>query len=258
MSRYIKSELYRLLHVKGTYLFVIINTLLLISSSILLASIKLSDSKFPYANTAFSFSMVVTSMIMVLFLCIVVSNNVFSNEYNNHTMKNSISFGMTRGTLYFGKLIVQVIYALIAFVIIIGVHIITAYLLLDNSDISNLKLLINVCIICLPLFLFSIGLTNCFAFFFEGTGATIGSTVGIMLALPLMSNLLAMKFEIFKKFAEILPYNMIQAIHFDFKTNTFTTLWGADSYRNFWIIGLVEMLVFVIIGYIAFRKREVK
>ncbi len=258
MSRYIKSELYRLLRVKGTYLFVLISSLLLISSSVLLASIKLSDNKFPYATTGFSISLIVTSFIMILFLCIMVSNIVFSNEYSNHTMKNSISFGMTRSTLYFGKLIVQIIYACIAFVLIIGIHVLSAYMLLENSGLDSLYLLFKTCLICLPLFLFSLALTNCFAFAFEGTGATIGSTIGVLFALPMVSNMLGMKFEVFRNFSKILPYNMINNLKLDVEKYTLTTIWGVDGYRNYWIVGLVEMVIFVVLGYVLFRKREIK
>jgi hypothetical protein len=258
MSRYIKSELYRLLRIKATYLFVIICSLLLVSSNIVLFAVKMSEKDFPYATTKFSFGNVESSMIMLLFLCIMVATLVFGNEYNNHTMKNSISFGLTRNTLYFGKFIVQLIYAIAAFVIIIGSDVLSAYLLLENSGTDNLLMLLKTCFICLPLFFSSLALTNCFAFLFEGTGATVASCFGVLLAIPLISNLLAMKFEVIKKFADILPYNMIGNLKFDFKAYTLSSMWGADSYQNFWIIGILEMIFFVIIGYIVFRKREIK
>jgi len=258
MSKYIKSELFRIMRVKSTYLFVIISTLLLVSSNLVLASVKLSDSKFPYATTDFSFSNVVSGIIFVLFLCIMVSNMVFSNEYGNHTMKNSISFGLTRSTIYFGKLIVQFIYAIVALAVIIGVHVISAYVLLKNSGTDSLLMLMKTCLFCLPLFVFGLAITNCFSFLFESTGATIASSFGILLALPLISNLLGMKFEIFQKFAEIMPYNMINSIKYDFKNFTFDTIWGVDGFRNYWSIGMIEVALFVVIGYIAFRKREIK
>lgn len=258
MSRYIKSELYRLLRVKGTYLFVIISAVLLLSSNIILACVKLSDRSFPYATTQFALSNVMTGMIFVLFLCIMVSNIVFSNEYSNHTMKNSVTFGITRSTLYFGKFITQVIYAMVAFILIIGLHVLSSYLLLENSGADSLIMLLRICLICLPLFFFALGVTNCFAFLFEGSGATISSSFGIMLALPLISNLLGMKFMVFKKLAEVMPYNMINSIKFNFKENKFDTIWGANGFTYYWIIGIVEMILFVVWGYLFFRKREIK
>ncbi len=258
MNRYIKSELYRMLRMKGTYLFILISSLLLVSANIVLAAVKLSDKTFPYATTDFAFSNVEGNMLMILFLCIMVAVMVFSNEHNNHTMKNSISFGITRNTLYFGKFIVQILYALVAFIIIIGIEILSAYLLLSNSGTAALVLLLKTCFLCLPIFFLGLALTNCFAFTFEGTGATVSASIGVLLAIPLVTNLLGMKFRFFHKLSDIMPFNMVNSIDINFKEHTLTTIWGADSFRNYWLIGILEMLLFIAIGYFAFKKREVK
>lgn len=258
MNRYIKSELYRMLRMKGTYLFMLISSLLLVSANVVLAAVKLTEQSFPYATTDFAFSNVESNMMMILFLCIMVAVMVFNNEYNNHTMKNSISFGITRSTLYFGKFFVQIIYALTAFIVIIGIEILSAYLLLSNSGTDSLMLLLKTCFLCLPIFFLGLALTNCFAFIFEGTGATVSASIGVLLAVPLVTNLLGMKFKLFHKISDIMPFNMVNSIDINFKEHSLTTIWGLDSYRNYWFIGILEMLVFIAIGYFAFKKREVK
>ena len=258
MNRYVKSELYRMLRMKGTYLFILISSLLLVSANIVVAAVRIKDKEFPYATTDFAFSNVEGNMLMVLFLCIMVANMVFSNEYNNHTMKNSISFGITRSTLYFGKLIVQIIYAVTAFMIIIGMEILSAYLLLENSGTDRLMLLLKTCFLCLPLFILGLALTNCFAFIFEGTGATVSASIGVLLAVPLITNMLGMKFELFHRISDFMPFNMVNSIDFNYTEYTLTSIWSADTYRNYWVIGILEMLLFIAIGYFSFHKREVK
>jgi ABC-type transport system involved in multi-copper enzyme maturation permease subunit len=239
-------------------LFIGICSLLLLSSNVVLAACKWTDKEFSYATTDFSFSNVTGNMAMVYILCMVVTGMIFGNEHTNHTMKNSVSYGIPRGTIYFGKLLVQIAYSIIAVAIIVGVHIASGYLLLENSGVKDLNLLLRACTACIPLFIFGLAVTNCFVFNIEGFGA-IAASSGIMIALPLVCNLLGMKFNLFRKFAEILPWNMITSGGYNEATKTIVSYWTAgDGYRNCWIYGLIQVLVVAVLGYMAFRKKEIK
>ena len=257
MSRYIKSEFYRLFRCKSSYLFIGICSLLLLSANILLAVVKFADKSFPWASTGFSFSFIYTSMPMILLLCIVVSHLIFGNEHNNHTMKNSVSYGISRGTIYFGKLLVQMVYAITAFVIIIGSHILSGYLLLENSGPKELELLLLTCLVCLPLFLFGLAVTNCFLFIIESIGGAIGAAVGVMVAIPLVSGLLGMRFQFFHNLSIALPWNMINNMEFDRENYKILFYW-AEGFRNYWILGISQMLLFAVLGFWLFRKKEIK
>ncbi len=256
MLSYLKSEFYRIWHNKGSYLFIAICSLLLVSSNIILAAVKATEPNFPYANTYFAFSSFYSSIIFVFFLCISVAASVFGNEHSNHTMKNSISYGISRGNIYFGKLIVEVVYALIAFAVITGIDILAAYLLLENSGIEHLYLLLKVCFVVMPLLLCAIAVTNCFLFIAESMGIAVSAVLGILLALPLVSNFLGMKFKVFQELSKILPYNMITNIDYDYKKAELILPWNGIS--GYWLIGIVELIIIALIGYIVFRKKEVK
>jgi ABC-type transport system involved in multi-copper enzyme maturation permease subunit len=259
MLSYIKSEFYRLLHNKWSYLFIIICSGLLISANVVLTAVKLNEPDFPYAVTEFSLSFFYTSFSVIFLLCIMVASMVFGSEHSNHTMKNSISYGISRGYIYFGKLAVEIIYSVIAFVIITGVDIASAYLLLENSGTLYLELLLRTCFTAFPLFLFALAATNCFAFLLESTGAGIAAVVGLLVALPQVTNVLGMKFDIFRMLAKILPWNMINSIGFEGDPPKFMLPWeGAAGYYNYWIIGIAEMLLITVIGYMTFKKKEVK
>ena len=259
MIKYIKSELYRLFCGKGSYLFIIICSALLVSANVVLALVKRSDETFPYATTSFAMGMFYTSMIVIYLLCISVASIVFGNEYTNHTMKNTISYGISRGSIYFGKFISELIFALMAFIIITGIDIATAYLLLENSGSGPLQLLLNTCFVCLPLLFSSIAVTNCFIFIIDATGGAITAIIGTLIAFPLVCNLLGMKFSIISKFAEIIPYNLINNLDFDTDNYMLMLPWeGNAGYYHFWIIGMGWTLLFVLIGFFIFRTKEVK
>ncbi|MBP1753699.1 MAG: transporter permease [Firmicutes bacterium] len=259
MINYIKSELYRILRSKGSYMFILICAGLLISSNVILAIVGHTEANFPYNNTGFAFSMFYSDLPIVFFLCISVASIIFGNEYSNHTMKNSISYGISRAHIYFGKLIVEMIYAVIAFMAIAGIYIGSAYLLLENAKTGDLDLLIRACVVALPIFLFALATTNCFLFIIEGTGGALTSILGVMLAFPLVSNFLGMKFEFFQNLAKLLPWNLISNMGFDNEKYQLILPWaGTTGYANYWIYGIAQMLLFVLIGYVVFCKKEIK
>ncbi len=259
MSSYLKSEFYRILHYKWTYLFIGICSVLLVSSNILLAVVGASEATFRYANTSFALYTFISNIGMVFIISVSVASLIFGNEHVNHTMKNSISYGTTRGTIYFCKLIVEIVYAIIAFVIITALYVLSAYLLLEHSNLNEFYELLRTCFVSLPLLLFALAATNCFVFIIESTGAATAAVIGFLLAFPMICTQLGNKFKFFQILAEHLPFNMINNIKLDFNTHSIILPWeGNTGYLNYWIYGLLQMAIIMMIGYIVFRKKEIK
>lgn len=258
MLNYLKSELYRVLHRKSSYLFIAICSLLLLSSNVILALYRHAEENFPYGTTKFAFSNFMTSQIVVYVLCITVASLMFGGEYVNRTLKNSVSFGLTRETIYFGKLIVEIVYAIIAYAIIYGVHTGSAYLLLENSGPAVMRMSLQTVAVVIPFFLFAIAAANCFFFMFESNGMAIGSVIGLMFGLPFVSNFLAMKFELFAKLSGILPMNLMNKIDYDYTNFTVILPFESNHYLKCWLAGIIQMIIMVIIGFMAFRKKELK
>ncbi len=259
MINYIKSELYRLLHSKSSYLFIIMCSALLVSANVVLALVGRTDAGFYFDNTAFSLSLFYGDLPIVFLLCISVASTVFGNEHTNHTLKNSVSFGISRGCIYLGKFLVEIIYSLVAFLIIGGVYVGSAYLLLEHSNTGELELLFRASFVALPLLLFAVATSNCFLFIFEGTGGAITAIIGVLLAFPIVSNYLAMKFVIFQKISRILPWNLITKISFNTSEIQLILPWeGSTGYLNYWLYGAAQMLLMVLIGYFVFRRKEIK
>ncbi len=258
MINYIKSELYRLFHSKGSYLFIAICSVLLISVNVLLASVGHSDPQFPYDRTDFSIAFISSGWSVLFILCALVASIVFGNEHANHTMKNSISYGIVRGNIYLGKFIVALIYALLAFLIILGLFIGTAYLLLENSGTDALMMLLKAILVALPLLISALAASHCFLFMIEGTAGAITSIIVATVVFPVVSNYLGMRFEIFLKLAKILPYNLMGFISYNEQFQLQLPWEGSAGYMNYWLYGLLWTLVFLVIGYIIFGKKEIK
>lgn len=259
MFSYMKSEFYRIIRSKWSYIFIFICSALLISSNVVLAVVKSTEETFPYATTKFALASFYSNIAFVFILCLVVSSMIFGNEHGNHTLKNSISYGIPRSIIFFGKLMVMLAYSFMAFVVIAGIDVVSAYLLLENSGPGNLDLLLRAFFAQLPLLLLALAVSNCFLFNFESTGAGITAICGFLFILPLVSNLLGMKFMVFSKLSEILPWNMINNIRYDMDTYQLIFPGNpSNGYLRYWIIALVELVIVSVIGYLVFRRREVK
>lgn len=259
MINYLRSECYRILRYKWTYLFILICSVAVISTTIVLAAVKYSDSAFPYATTRFVFSFAYTSMGTVYLLCLVVSNMIFNNEYGNQTMKNCVSYGISRRTIFFGKLAIQILYSLIAFAVIMGMFVASAFLLLENTGKFELIKLVRTCLASLPLLISGLATMNCFAFFIEGSSAAATASVGVMLGLPTACNLLGMRFELFDKFKDILPWNILNYSDYDQATETVILYWDSQKgFINCWTIGIAITAIITFFGFLMFQKKEIK
>lgn len=256
MLNYLKSELYHQIHRKAPYLFIIVCSALLIAMNVLLYAIKTQDPSFRYATTGFSYSNIYTNLYIIYFLCVSVCTMIFGNEYQYHTFKNSVSYGVSRSTVYIAKTLLQIIYSLIAFVIIIGCFIISGELLLSGDGTEKL-ILIRSCFAGLPFFICAICICTAIFSVFESTGISVGAAAVIMLVIPIIIMQLAQKFEIF---AQIMKYIPI-AIMGDYEVGLgwFEPMWKTGGgMAHCYIVGLVEAAVFFIAGYTIFRKKEIK
>lgn len=159
----------------------------------------------------------------------------------------------------FGKLFIQITYAIVAFTIIIGVHVISGYLLLENSRAQEFEMLLRACLARLPLFFFGLAAANCFVFIIEGVGGAIAASCGLMIVIPWVSNLLGMKFDFFKKLSNILPMDILNSSSMDESGQVLQFYWTTEAgFRNCWMLGLIQMVIIFIIGYVVFRKKEIK
>lgn len=117
MLNYIRAELYKLLHRPYTY----------IALGVMLALEALYASMFAFHNThsfvtPFGAAVVtVVGMGAVGFcVCMLTGDIVFAGQYKNSTLKNEVSFGLSRTRIYLGKLIAQTLLSLAYLVVMMA------------------------------------------------------------------------------------------------------------------------------------------
>ncbi|MEG1254865.1 ABC transporter permease [Clostridium sp.] len=259
MLNYIRSEIYRNLRSKGNYRFIGGAMAFVVLLNVILGMFLKMDAAFPYGNTKFAFSSLYASLAFPLMLCIAIASLAFGQEYKNSTLKNSVSFGISRSSIYFSKFLMSIILSVISIVCISFAFIISAYALLENSGVEYLNILISSLMSCAPLFLVSLTVAHCFYFIVDTEMNVIGFWVMIVAVIPQLLSMAGRRSEICKTIASYTPWVMVSDVTFSEVTNELVLGWSTPGgLLKCIIVGIVGSAVFYMIGLELFKKKEIK
>ena len=259
MINYIRSEVYRNLRTKGNYIFIIALMALVVFLNIILWLFVKSDANFPYATTKFAFSSLYANLRFPIILCASAVGLILGQEYKNNTLKNTISFGISKSVIYFSKLLISIIYSLIVGILVCTAFIISAYILLENSGIEHLKLLINSLITTIPIFLFSITVAHSF-YFVTDKEINIFMLWGIIVILiPQLLLIVGRRNELSNIIASYMPWNIVGNFTFNEATGNLVLGWITPEGILKSIVGsIIGAIIFYFIGLKIFKKKEIK
>lgn len=269
MMNYIKSELYRIVHSKGVYLLTGICTALLLGMNITLSCFRGAEH-FSYATTEFVFSMMWSALNVVFFLTLCMGGIIFAEEYKNKTIVNSVAFGYSRISIYLGKLLTGIIVSVAALAVVLAVFIGSAYLLLENSGIDVLTTLLRGIGASLPILVAGETAAITLLFLVDSSAGATWSWLGIMLGIPIASELLGMKFDFFRKLTGWLAYEVLQngqqIIMIEEETEAGMAVepqivlsWMTqEGLTRMLLAGLIGTAVFLIWGVVGMRRKEIR
>ena len=129
MLNYIRAETYKVLRRPYTYITLAV---MLVLEGIFAAGFAFHNSHSfatPFGGAIVS---IVEMGIIGFCMCLLTGDMVFAGQYKNSTLKNEVSFGLSRTRIYLGKLIVQTLLSL-------------AYLAI------MMAFFIGLCAVCLPM-----------------------------------------------------------------------------------------------------------
>jgi len=256
MINYMKSEIYKVTRSKITYLYLSSFIVLMIALSFIIKLYDI-DTGLHY-DAGFLLELVrVNAFNIPLYLTILITGLVFTEEYKNKTMSNTISYGFTRAQIYFGKFIVQVITAIVFASIVFGSLIASSYLILGfngSNMASSFNLLFIRIMAALPLWLAALAIANALAFIFTSTMAFSMIFMVIIVFVPSLIDTISLftdKLDLIKKYmlsCQLAPTNYIIN---EFKTTS-------TDIKHYYFLGFLYLIAAVIIGYNVFRKKEIK
>lgn len=120
MLNYIRAEVYKLL--RRPYTYIALGVVLAIEALIVAGHIYHNVHSGPSAQSAFGGSIVLVTMFGAVGFCacMITGDIVFAGQYKNSTLKNEVSFGLSRTHIYLGKLAAQTLLSIVYMIVLVG------------------------------------------------------------------------------------------------------------------------------------------
>ncbi|WP_270943078.1 ABC transporter permease subunit [Romboutsia lituseburensis] len=259
MLNYIKSEFYRNINTKGNYIFLFGFMAFACFLNIVLGIFANNDASFRYGSTNFSFSSFYTSMGAIMIICLPFVLLICGQEFKHSTLKNSISYGISRSQIYFSKFFVEIVIGTINLVLISASYIISAYIMLEDSGILHFNYLIRAIVACIPLFLVGVILAHCLYFILENEISVWTTWIILMIVVPKILSMLGRKIVAFDKIASCMPINIMSTYTYHKGSVSVFMSWNnQDVFIKCFIVGIIGTIIFYTLGLVLFKKRDIK
>lgn len=260
MMNYLRSEFYRVFRTKGFYLFTGAGMALVVAMNVLLWACGRNTPSFHYNTTAFSFSIIYHGGFQpILFLTLALSGVIFSNEFKNKTINNSVAFGCSREMLFIGKLIVTLGCSFVCLTAVLGTLFGSGYLLLRHEGMEDAVRVLRATASCTPILI--CGACGAVSLFYSFGSETKGTWMWCLLIIgvPGAVSLLGMKFEFFARLSNWLIYHIVVENSKNPETGFTVMVWEtAEGLRRCIMAGVIGTLVFFVFGLAGVHKKELK
>ena len=253
MLNLIKAELYRTFRRKYTLVLLLGGAACAILVPLLFVSMRVTGVIAPETSASELVPICLAPLCTFAYfgICMLV-DCVFSDEYKHTTLKNTVSYGVTRTRIYFAKLAAELVLALLEMVAVVGVFCVSCYLFLGTGTPEafelGLRLSLQKVAQVFPIWLAGLAIANVFYFLTRGSAAVLGY-LGVTLFIPVVISQFLTQAYVWAQ--KLVPYLM------------FTHIGTRPDFPEFrldipWIIGPVWMAVAVFAGFVLFRRKEIK
>lgn len=226
-----------------------------------------------------SLSIIVPMLLIMVYMMLIMIDIVFSEEYKYKTFKNTLSFGFTRTQVYFGKLAVSIIVAVVVFFITLAVYLVSLFLLLGfPEDMSMIGLVFSRIAAAIPLYIGALCLCNACAFIIPNSTAFSFVYMGFLMVpyllfytltllnpafTPLFGTALVTPFYTSIMGLDIHVANMGDMMGVGFKVDNIENILNAallpgTSVAYCLILGLAYAVIATLIGLAVYRRREIR
>ncbi len=257
MSNYLKSEFYKLIH--RAYPFVLL-ILCCITAILINAAVWYSQEVMRIPFTIEGADMLLAGLYMmasVIWYMIIFTTDIgFSGEWRNNTMKNAVSFGTPRATIFFGKCIMNFLILFIGIVIVSDVYFLTNYLCFHSDGSLTTSVYENYflrLVLMMPLIFAGQMMASSLCMFFSTDLLWCGIYAVVIALLPNGILLITSLFPELQEVAVLYTY---------LPTTCLSRLAYADLtpylINQSMVTALVVILVPTIVSYIVFHNKEIK
>lgn len=269
MLNYIRAELYKAVH--RAYLWIIL-IVLLAGECLLIWINHLNVLEGANINFFSTIELVPRMLTLGVFAAHLTADIIFAGQYKNGTMKNEVSFGLSRARIYFGKLISMAILSIALLLIAMVFYTGACWVFFDhtNGTLAALQYLGLSLLGALPIWLGMQALICAFSFLFASGIAAELSALGLYFGPSfIIANIVILMMQggneaVILTLAKVVPWLPVEILEsvYTVATPNWDTLslaniqWSLMGYC--WIVGAFWMIVPTALGLHFFRKKEVK
>ncbi|WP_052409992.1 ABC transporter permease [Paenibacillus durus] len=247
MTNYLKSELYRLAHKKALYVFLAACVLVPLFMTLLTAATGTER----YANTEFVFKSASNMWGLLFFIVPLMVSLIVADDFTDGTLKNTVTYGITRSTVFYGKWIMELLFWAIAWAVTYIVLALGVFLLLPNNGTSSFIGFTSSIAGVLPLTLAALAVSHCLCFLTGKLLTHLVSYAVIIIVLPEMYYMFANGVSALREVVNTVPLFPYAAAH-DFA-------WlKPNGLILCWTIGMAYVLVAFMVSSIRVETKEFK
>lgn len=253
MRNYLKAEFYKLSRRK--YLWFTLMVVLFLESLLLLGFVAFGASPIDFYDGATN---LLALLALGMFAPLLTCDMVFTDQYKNGTLRNELSFGLSRAKIYWGKLLAQTALSLALCAVFLGYYLGGCWLLLGHDPVEDLLAIqtVQCALACvLPLWLGMQGLccAMCFAFRSDlmGAVAAVGLVYGLSVVLFIaggMSGHTAFG-DLLRTIQTYLPDHLLTEV-----SGLSAPDW--ELCIKTWLVGMVWFALSTAVGLAVFWKKE--
>ena len=258
MLNYLKSEWYRVVRGKTIYVMAAILSAMIVVYNLILLVFGQSDADFPYATIRYSLNTLICFLSYLFSGAALVAALLFSDDRKNGTLKNSISYGIPRRSIFIGKCMISMASAMIIGIIVLTFYVGSAFLLLQGSGVESLNKLLEGIGAALPSILASIVLAAVVLSLCNNVIVSLVWWISLTYILPSVIFQIGQKVEFINVIAKWIPTNFFNHEVTATNSGIYDCLWNTPfGFMKCMVAGFGFTLVFAAVGLLGFRKKEV-
>ena len=268
MVNAMRAEIYKLTHRPYFYVFNLVCAAFSLLVVGCLAYIKFSQpSNQDAVNFPFALSILLMGMPIGLYLVAVGCDAVFSEQYKYNTLKNEVSYGLSRVQVYLSRLVVTLLLMVVVFVVTMGAYLLAALALLgipsDETAMASfgrnaaqavgmvLEMLGYYVLASFPLWLGALSLTMACYFLIRGSNMAGIAFLVLMVGVPaILDNLGKYVHPMFHALYHLTLDYLCRVV-----ISTETLDWALMG--RCWLLGLAWAAVSTAVGLFFFSRREI-
>ena len=249
MLNYMKGEAFRIVHGKEIYLLTGVLSLLAMAANAIEFAMTFVDPGFPYATVRFNLGIVTSSLGSLFFVAGMLVWFLYSEDKKNGTLKNALSHGCSRTSIFAAQCVVSSLIGLACMVVVLAAYVGSAVLLLEGPMLPPVVDLLSGIAAALPSLLAAVVLMAAVLAHCKSTSSALVVWVVVLFVIPYTLRMVGLLYEPVAVVASWLPPNFF-ATEALVSMSSSSLLWNNP-------VGLAKCLIAGFVGLAAFAAAGV-